>query len=239
MDEATDKASVAAFVKDVLAGTGWELDAVRRRSSKLDPPDWYWAQFDILINRDEEERRLRLVAKGALNPAAWTRLSERLMHLSAGQSCDPIDGVGYPCLFPETQHAYWFYPFDPEMPNLPAATDPVRMASVLLGPQAETTDVLAASRRLTIERVRHVPEVGAILRYTIEHAGGEARPLWKGPTGQPWLKDLSHRSKTVGGGEPVPRLLEPPAAAGIRRGVRSVARGEGARPGCGRKPKER
>ncbi len=168
MDEATDKASVAAFVKDVLAGTGWELDAVRRRSSKLDPPDWYWAQFDIRINKDEEERRLRLVAKGALNVAAWTRFSERLVHLSADSGCDPIDGIGYPCLFPETQHAYWFYPFDPEMPNLPAAADPVRMASVLLGPQAETTDVLAASRRLTIERVRHVPEVGAILRYTID-----------------------------------------------------------------------
>jgi hypothetical protein len=75
--------------------------------------------------------------------------------------------VGYPRLFPETQHAYWFYPFDPAMPNLPAAADPVRMASVLLGPQAQTTDVLAASGRLAIERVRHVPEVGAILRYTM------------------------------------------------------------------------
>ncbi len=167
MDVATDKASVAAFVEDVLAGTGWELEAVRRRSSKLDPPDWYWAQFDILINKEEEERRLRLVAKGALNPAAWRRLSERLGRLAAGRPCDPIDGVGYPSLFPETQHAYWFYPFDPGMPNLPAAADPVRMASILLGPQAETTDVLAASRRLTIERVRHVPEVGAILRYTM------------------------------------------------------------------------
>jgi hypothetical protein len=75
--------------------------------------------------------------------------------------------VGYPRLCPETQHAYWFYPFDPAMPNLPGAADPVRMASVLLGPQAQATDVLTASRRLTIDRVRHVPEVGAILRYTM------------------------------------------------------------------------
>ena len=67
MDEATDKASVATFVEDVLAGSGWELQGVRRRSSRLDPPDWYWAQFDITINKEEEERRLRLVAKGALN----------------------------------------------------------------------------------------------------------------------------------------------------------------------------
>jgi hypothetical protein len=86
MDEATDKASVATFVEDVLAGTGWELQAVRRRSSRLEPPDWYWAQFDIIINKeDEDERRLRLVAKGALNSNAWARLSERLTNVAAGR----------------------------------------------------------------------------------------------------------------------------------------------------------
>jgi aminoglycoside phosphotransferase (APT) family kinase protein len=167
MDEATDKVSVAAFAEDVLAGTGWELQAVRRRSTRLEPPDFYWAQFDIHINKEDDERRLRLVAKGALNPTAWARLSERLTRLAAGHRCDPIDGVGYPRLFPESQHAYWFYPFDPAMPSLPGAVDPIRVASVLLGHQAHATDVLAASRGLTIDRVRHVPEVGAILRYTM------------------------------------------------------------------------
>src|SRR5260370_16515747 len=78
MDEATDKASVAAFVEDVLAGTGWELEAVRRRSSKLDPPHWYWAPFDILINKEGDERRLRLVAQGALNPATRGGVSPTL-----------------------------------------------------------------------------------------------------------------------------------------------------------------
>jgi hypothetical protein len=58
MDEATDKASVTAFVEGLLAGTGWELQSVRRRSSKLDPPDWFWAQFDITINKEEDERLL-------------------------------------------------------------------------------------------------------------------------------------------------------------------------------------
>ena len=168
MDEATDKASVAAFAEAVLAGTGWGLQAVRRRSSRLEPPDFYWAQFDILISKEEDERRLRLVAKGALNPAAWTRLSERLTRLAGGRRCDPVDGVGYPRLFPDTQHAYWFYPFDPAMPNLPGAADPVRVAGVLLGHQAQAADVLAASRSLTIDRVRHVPEVGAILHYTMD-----------------------------------------------------------------------
>ena len=167
MDEATDKASVAAFVEDLLAGTGWELKGVRRRSSRLDPPDWFWAQFDVTINKEEDERRLRLVAKGALNSDAWSHLSQRLTHLAAGRPCDPINGVGYPRLFPASQHAYWFYPFDPAMPKLPSAIDPVVMAGVLLGQDGQATDILAASTRLTIERVRHVPEIGAILRYTM------------------------------------------------------------------------
>jgi hypothetical protein len=168
MDEATNKASVTAFVEDLLAGTGWELQSVRRRSSKLEPPDWFWAQFDITINKEEGERRLRLVAKGALNPGAWSHLSQRLTNLAGGRPCDPINGVGYPRLFPESQHAYWFYPFDPAMPNLPSAVDPVVMAGVLLGQIGQATDALAASLRLTIDRVRHVPEIGAILRYTLD-----------------------------------------------------------------------
>ena len=168
MDEATDKAAVSAFAEEILAGTGWNLDKVRRKSSRFEPPDWYWTQFDIYINKDEEERRLRLVAKGALNQAAWERLSERLLRQGAGRPCDPIEGLGYPRLFPESQHAYWFYPFDPSMPNLPSAVDPMRMAGVLLGPQAETAEILSAARRLDIDTVRYVPEVGAILRYTMD-----------------------------------------------------------------------
>jgi hypothetical protein len=168
MEEATDKASVIAFVEEVLAGTGWQIDAVHRRSSRFDPPDWYWTQFDITINKDEDQRRLRLVAKGALNPPAWERLSERLTRHGAGRRCDPIDGLGYPQLFPESQHAYWFYPYDPTMPGLAAAGDPVRMAGVLLGLQDETAQILAASRKLQIDRVRYVPEVGAILQYKMD-----------------------------------------------------------------------
>ncbi len=168
MDEATDKASVAAFVEQLLGETGWELDIVRRRSSKFEPPDFYWAQFDVHIKKDEEERVLRLIAKGALNTQAWSRLCERLTRHGADRPCEPVDGLGYPRLFPESQHAYWFYPFDPSMHNLHAASDPVRMTSVLLGLQDQAEDILAASRRLTIERVRHVPEVGSILRYTMD-----------------------------------------------------------------------
>jgi hypothetical protein len=169
MEEATNKASVTAFVEELLTGTGWELQAVRRRSSRFEPPDWYWTQFEITVNKEEDARKLRLVAKGALNPAAWDGLSERLVRHGAGRPCEPIDGLGFPRLFPETRHAYWFYPFDPTMPRLPSAADPERMAAVLLGFNEHPRGTLSAQAdRLNVERVRYVPEVGAILRYTMD-----------------------------------------------------------------------
>ena len=168
MGEATGKASVAGFVEQVLEGSGWELSRVKRRSSRLEPPDSYWTLFDIAINKDEEERRLRLVAKGALNPAAWDRLSSQLVSDGADRRCDPIGGIGYPRLFPESQHAYWFYPFDPAMPGLSEAADPVRMAQVLVGLDGHNSaEILPVARRLEIERVRYMPEIGAILRYRL------------------------------------------------------------------------
>src|ERR1051326_5325187 len=130
MQSATDLDTVAGFVDDVLAGTGWKRRRVRARSSRLEPPDSYWSVFSVDINKEEEKRNLRLVAKGALNPAAWERLSGRLLRHGAGRSCDPVNGVGYPRLFPDTQHAYWFYPFDPTMPRLPHANDPRHMSTV-------------------------------------------------------------------------------------------------------------
>ena len=118
MDAATSRDSVAAFMQDVLAGSGWEVSKIRRRSTRLEPPDSYWALFSVDINKDEEERNLRLVTKGALNDEAWDRLSARLARDGNGKVCDPVDGLGYPVLFHETQHAYWFYPYDPAMTNL-------------------------------------------------------------------------------------------------------------------------
>jgi hypothetical protein len=175
MDAATSEDSVVGFLDEVLDGSGWQVESIRRRGTRLEPPDSYWSLFNVDINKDGEERSLRLVAKGALNPGAWDRLSNRLNHDGAGLKYDPVDGVGFPRLFPKTQHAFWFYPFDPGMPNLPQATDPVRMASVLLGEEANTKDILSAAGRLDIERVRYVPEVGAILRYTLDLAGTPAK----------------------------------------------------------------
>jgi hypothetical protein len=170
MGTATDVESVSAFVDEIVAGTGWEVDSVRHRMNRVDPPNSYWSVFSIDINKDGEERNLRLVAKGAMNAQAWEHLSARLMRHGAGNLCDPINGIGYPRLFPESRHAYWFYPYDPSMPNLPLANDPVRMASVLFGLDS-AADMLTAARHLEIERVRYLPEVGAILRYTIDVGG--------------------------------------------------------------------
>ena len=179
MDAATSEDSVVGFLDEVLDGTGWQIESIRRRGTKLEPPESYWSLFKVDINKDGEDRSLRLVAKGALNPEAWERLSNRLIRHGAGRPCEPIDGVGYPRLFPETQHAFWFYPFDPGMPNLPQANDSVRIAAVLLGEEANTKDILATAGRLGIERVRYVPEVGAIMRYTLDLDGTPAKMYGK------------------------------------------------------------
>jgi len=171
MDAATSDDSVTDFVQDLVGPSGWQVGEVRRRSSRFDPPSWYWTGFRVTINKKDEERELRLVAKGALNPEAWDVLRDRLEPHTEGDRPDPIDGVGYPVLFPETQHAYWFYPYDPSMTNLPLATDPIRMAAVMLGHTNDHPPILAASRRIEIERVRYTPEVGAILRYTLDIPG--------------------------------------------------------------------
>src|SRR6184192_4253986 len=97
MDAATSEDSVAAYAEDLLAGTGWQVDSVRRRGNRLEPPDSYWSLFKVgvsHINKDEEERDLRLVAKGALNPEAWAKLAARLERHGAGNRSDPINGIG-------------------------------------------------------------------------------------------------------------------------------------------------
>lgn len=213
MSAATDKSSVAGFVEQLLYGSGWELSAVKRRSSRLEPPDSYWTLFDIAINKDEDERRLRLVAKGALNPAAWDRLSTRLAAQAKDRRCDPIDGLGYPQLFPESQHAYWFYPYDPAMPGLAEAADPVHMARILIGlEEGRTSEILAAASRLDIERVRYMPEIGAILRYTMEGSPaldiyGKVQPGHRGLRTHRVVEQLWHASKNYPGLLKVPRPL--------------------------------
>lgn len=171
MEAATDKESVTVYVEQILSETGWQLDSVRRRSTRLEPPDWFWTTFAVDINKDGEEQSLRLVAKGALNPEAWAKLLRRLPDGDTELASDPVGGVGYPRIFPDTQHVYWFYPYDPRMPNLPLAADPIRMAPVLFGLGEDPAMALGSGRRIDVERVRYTPEIGAILCYTIDVGG--------------------------------------------------------------------
>jgi hypothetical protein len=187
MEQATSEASVTAFVEEVLGGTGWQIERVRQRSSRLDPPD-YWTLFEVSINKDEETRKLRMVVRGAFEEHAWERVRSRIEHHGAGRPCDPIGGVGYPRIYPESQHAYWFYPFDPSMPNLPAAADPETMAGVLLGLDEHAAKAFAAAGRLTIERVRYLPEVAGILRYTIDTGAGSVTMYGKVQPGDRGLR---------------------------------------------------
>lgn len=195
MDEATSTDSIATFLEGVVAGTGWKVAEIRHRGTRLQPPDSYWSLFAIDIdhmNKDEEKRELRLVVRGALNQPAWEDLMERLKRHGAGLPCDPINGIGYPQLFPATWHAYWFYPYDPTMPNLSLATDPVKMANVLMGLENRPfEDLVTASHQLGIERVRYVPEVGAILRYTIDLPGRPGTIFGKVQPGNRGLRTLN------------------------------------------------
>ena len=171
MLEATDEPVVGAFVADILGDSGWQIESLHKRSSRLSPPDGYWAMYEVSIRKDQEERSLRLVARGAFSREAWDELSAKLVRHSSGQ-CDPIGGIGLPCLFDESQHAFWFYPFDPAMLGLPSATDPATVAEILLGLGDHAPQYLDSHPQLEIERVRYTPEIGAILRYTMQTSAG-------------------------------------------------------------------
>src|ERR1051326_9471914 len=103
MREATGTEAVPDFVPGIRAGTGWQLAGVRKRASRLEPPHAYWVIHEATINKDGEERKLRLVARGAFDTGAWEALRERLVAEGAGRRCDPINSIGYPAIIDEGQ----------------------------------------------------------------------------------------------------------------------------------------
>ena len=190
MLEATDEPAVGAFVADVLKDSGWEIESLRKRSSRLSPPDGYWAMYEVGIRKDAEERSLRLVGRGAFDRVSWDALCANLERHGSGP-CDPIDGIGYPRVFHDTQHAFWFYPFDPAMPGLPSASDPETVTRLLLGLGDQASLPLDMQARVEVERVRYTPEIGAILRYTLETSAGPLTVYGKVQPGNRGLR--SHR----------------------------------------------
>jgi Phosphotransferase enzyme family len=189
MLEATDEPAVGKFVADVLGDSGWRIEALRKRSSRLFPPDGYWAMYEVSVRKDEEERSLRLVARGAFDGAAWDQLCATLARYE-GEPCDPINGIGFPRSFHDSQHAFWFYPFDPAMPGLPSASDPATMTRLLLGLGDLASPTSRTRPQLEIERVRYTPEIGAILRYTLHTAAGPVTIYGKVQPGDRGLRAL-------------------------------------------------
>jgi len=176
MQEATSTDVVAEFARDLVAGAGWEVARIKRRASRLEPPYAYWVIFEVTINKEEEERKLRLVARGAFDRDAWEHLRGRLLEAGGGRPCDPIDGIGYPRIFDDLQLAYWFYPFDLALSGLPWAADARAMWEVL-----NNLDGQVSSRkieRLHVERVRYTPEISAILRYHLDESGDVQSALY-------------------------------------------------------------
>src|SRR4029077_3294645 len=171
MLEATDEPTVGAFVAEILGDSGWQIESLRKRSSRLSPPEGYWAMYEVAIRKDHEERSLRLVARGAFSREAWDELSAKLVRHTSGP-CDPIGGIGFPRLFPESQQAFWFYPLDPAMPGLPNAADAATVTSILLGLGDRVPQQFTEPPHLDVERVRYTPEIGAILRYTMQTSAG-------------------------------------------------------------------
>ena len=159
---------MADFVTGILAGTGWQLAGVRKRASRLEPPHAYWVIHEATINKDGEERKLRLVARGAFDTGAWEALRERLVAEGAGRRCDPINSIGYPAIIDEGQLAYWLFPFDLSMPGLPTACDAKSMWHLLSSLHGGFAGERRRIQRLHVERVRYTPEISAILRYEMD-----------------------------------------------------------------------
>src|SRR5690349_6463995 len=170
MQEATSSEAVAQFSRAKLSGTGWEVARVRKRATRLEPPHVYWVIYEVTINKEEEERKLRIVVRGAFDSASWEQLRDQLVCHGRQWPCDPIQSIGYPEIFDVTQHAYWFYPFDLALRGLPHAADAKNMWSVLSCLDGISPRGLEGVDSLHVERVRYTPEISAILRYDLESA---------------------------------------------------------------------
>jgi hypothetical protein len=146
----------------VTTGSAAERDSAGAQlgSPTGDPPELAWS----------EERELRLVARGVFDPTYWAAYRRRIVELYGDRPCDPLGGYGFPVVFDETQHMFWFYPIDP---NLHGLWRSARKEDVLQLFRNHSGEILDHSGRSTItdlrmELAKYVPEISAIIRYDIE-----------------------------------------------------------------------
>jgi aminoglycoside phosphotransferase (APT) family kinase protein len=165
VQEATGSDAVRAFVDEqVLPGSGLHVESISRRSVRLNPPDAYWAVYRIRLTGDKE---LRLVARAAFDAGSWHDYHDRVLAQYAGRKCDPLQDLGYPVVFEETQHAFWFYPFDPVMASLADAANPRRVLRFLRDNKQRVLEREAGIATVDVQQVRYVPEVSALLRFDV------------------------------------------------------------------------
>jgi aminoglycoside phosphotransferase len=176
---ATNTAAARAVTEEAVAGTGWTVGHVRRDGVRLEPPVAYWATYSVRIERvlrgrsEPEQRRLTLVARACFTRADWEQYSARLREQYGDAPCRPADGLGYPVLVDDQQQAWWFFPVDPHLPTLAAATDP-RAVRRLLAPRYSAKTPPA---RIRVDTVRYLPEISAALRYRVVDRPGAAERI--------------------------------------------------------------
>src|SRR3954468_21468445 len=167
---ATNTAAATGITSDAIAGTGWQLADIYRYSIRLDPELGYWAVYRATVQRptrggkgEPEERRLTLVGRVCFDAEDWAEYRDWLRDLYDDAPCRPIGGLGYPVVVEEDQQAWWFYPVDPHLQTLAAATDP-RSVRRLIAPRYSAKTPPA---RIQVESVRYHAETSAALKYVV------------------------------------------------------------------------
>jgi aminoglycoside phosphotransferase len=121
------------------------------------------------------QRELRLVARACFQSDHWARYREHLRNMFEGIVCDPIGGLGAPVLFDDTQHAFWFYPADPNLPGLRRCADSGSVRKLFRQRKGDVLSHRVGIRDVDVTRLRYVPEIAAVLRYDIDTSVPGAR----------------------------------------------------------------
>ena len=133
-------------------------DAGAEPGEPIEPPELHYT----------EERELRLVARGVFDATQWATYRDRLRGMYGTKPCRPLEGLGYPQLYEDTQHVVWFYPVDPNLRGLDLISDPELMRRYFRNNKDRILDRPGTIADVKIELARYLPEIAAITRYDIE-----------------------------------------------------------------------